>query len=89
MSDNNYVTIAYLCVTTVPLSQDGLYRLELLEEVNRTHPWCPKCDMFVSHKALNVRNLTTNFCRQGEEQKRCQLAEEETREGTAPVITTC
>ena len=31
----------------------------ILEEGNRYYPLCPKCDMFVSHKALNGRNLVT------------------------------
>ena len=49
----------------------------ILEEGNRPYPRCPNCDMFVSHKALKGRNLTTSFCRQGEERKRCRLSEEE------------
>ena len=33
----------------------------ILEEGNQPYPRCPQCDMFVSHKALNVRHLTTDF----------------------------
>ena len=43
--------------------------------------------MFVSNKALNGRNLVTNFYIWGEERKRHQLAEEEAHEGTETTIT--
>ena len=37
--------------------------------------------MFVSHKDLNGRNLTMEFCQRGAERKRCRLAEEVARAG--------
>ena len=43
--------------------------------------------MFVSHKALNERNLATNFCCRGKERKRRRMAEEEARAGTERLIT--
>ena len=43
--------------------------------------------MFVSHKALNIWNLMTAFCRQGAQKKRCCLAEEEARAGADTAIT--
>ena len=46
----------------------------ILEEGNRPYHRCPKCDMFVSHKALNGRHLATAFCCRGEERKRRCLA---------------
>ena len=54
----------------------------ILEEVNQPYPWCPKYDMFMLQKALNVRHLATTFCCRGEEKKRHCLAEEEARSGT-------
>ena len=33
----------------------------ILEEENQPYPRCTQCDMFVSHKSLNVRHLTTAF----------------------------
>ena len=59
----------------------------ILEEGNRPYPRCPKCEIFVSHKALNGRHLATAFCQRGEERKRCHLAEEEARAGTELAIT--
>ena len=49
----------------------------ILEEGNQPYPRFSQCDMFVSHKALNICNLMTKFCRRGEERKRHRLAEEE------------
>ena len=44
--------------------------------------------MFVSHKALNGRNLMTDFCKRRAERKWCRLAEEEARAGEeADIIT--
>ena len=43
--------------------------------------------MFVSHKDLNIRQLTTDFCRQGAERKRRCLAEEEARAGVEASFT--
>ena len=37
----------------------------ILEEGNQPYPWYPKCDMFVSHNSLNVRNPVTEFLRRG------------------------
>ena len=59
----------------------------ILEEGNRPYPRYPKCDMFVSHKALNGQHLTTAFLRRGEERKRRRLAEEEVQAGTDMDIT--
>ena len=44
------------------------------------HPRCPRCDMLVPRKALNVRHLSTSQCVRGAEQKRRRLAEAELRE---------
>ena len=43
--------------------------------------------MFVSHKALNVHHLVTDFFRQGEEHNCLRMVEEEVRAGTATDIT--
>ena len=59
----------------------------ILEEGNRPYPRCPKCDMFLSHKALNGQHLAIAFCRRGEGRKRCRLVEEEVREGKERDIT--
>ena len=58
----------------------------ILEEGNQTCPSCPKCDIFLLHKSLNICHLTTAFCRQGEERKRLCLAEEEARAGAEAAI---
>ena len=47
----------------------------IMEEGNRPYPRRPRCDMFVSHKALNDRKLTMDFCRWGAERKQRYLAE--------------
>ena len=39
----------------------------ILEEGNQPYPWCNKQDMFMLHRDLNVRNLTTAFFHRGEE----------------------
>ena len=62
-------------------------KIVILEEGNRPYPHFPKCDMFVSHKSLNVRNPATEIFRSGEEQKWSQLEEAGMREGTDTVIT--
>ena len=59
----------------------------IMEEGNQPYPRCPMCDIFVSHKALNGRHLTTAFFWQGEERKRRCLVEEESRVGAEVVIT--
>ena len=59
----------------------------ILEKGNRPYPRCPKCDMFVLHKALNGRHLTAAFCRRGDERKWRRLAEEEARAGGEGAIT--
>ena len=33
----------------------------ILEKGNQNYPRLPKCDMFVSHKSLNDKHLTTAF----------------------------
>ena len=43
--------------------------------------------MFVSHKDLNVRNLTMECFRRGEETNQQRLVEEEARSGTEMEIT--
>ena len=52
----------------------------ILEEGNLPLPWCPRCDLQVSRKALNGRHLGTLQCKKGVERKRQQLAETETPE---------
>ena len=49
----------------------------ILEEGNLPLPWCPRCDLQVSRKALNGRHLETSQCRTGTERKRRRLAEAE------------
>ena len=46
----------------------------ILEEGNLPLPWCPRCDLQVSRKALNGRHLETNQCKKGAERKRRRLA---------------
>ena len=53
----------------------------LLEEGNLPLPRCPRCDLWVSRKALNGRHLETGQCRKGAERKQRRLA-------TAEVQTT-
>ena len=48
----------------------------ILEEGKQLYYRCPKCEIFVSNKALNGWHLTTEFCRQGEKKKRRRLEEE-------------
>ena len=45
-----------------------------LEEGNLPLPWCPRCDLQVSSKALNGRHLEMNQCRMGAETKIRRLA---------------
>ena len=52
----------------------------MLEEGNLSLPRCPRCDLQVSRKALNGRQLGTIQCRTGTERKRRRLAEVEMRE---------
>ena len=51
----------------------------ILEEGNLPLPWCPRCDLQVSRKALNGRHLGTRQCRAGKESKRRRLAKAEMR----------
>ena len=51
----------------------------ILEEGKLTLPWCPRCELQVSRKALNGRHLGTSQCRTGTERKRRRLAEAEMR----------
>ena len=53
----------------------------ILEEGNQPYPMCLHCDMFVSHKVLNGRHLTTDLCIWGAERKRRRLAREEAQAG--------
>ena len=59
----------------------------ILEEGKQCYPRFPKCDMFVSHKDLNVWHLTTDIFLRGEEQKRRIIVEEESRAGAVTAIT--
>ena len=43
--------------------------------------------MFVPQKSLNVRYPLTDLCRQGEDQKRRQLVEDEARVGASTVLS--
>ena len=45
------------------------------------------CNMFVSHKALNCRHLTTSFCQRVAEMNQCCIAEEESQTGYEVSIT--
>ena len=54
----------------------------ILEEGNRPHSCCPRCDMLVPWVALNVRHLNMAMCVKGAERKRRRLAAEEARAGT-------
>ena len=58
-----------------------------LEEGSFPYPRCPKYNMFVTQKALNVWNLTNVLCRRGMERKWHCLAEEEAREGKERALT--
>ena len=53
-----------------------------MEEGNLPLPWCPRCNMQVSRKALNGRHLDTNQCRTGAEMKLRRLAAAEGEEAT-------
>ena len=59
----------------------------IMEDDNQPYPRCPQCDMFVSHKDLNVLNITTYLFRRGLDIKWRRLAEEEARAGDETVIT--
>ena len=48
----------------------------ILEEGRQPYHRYTKCDMFVSHKSLNGRNLAIAFFCRGEERKRRLLAED-------------
>ena len=37
------------------------YTIVILEEGNRPYPRCPQYDMFMSHYALNVRQIIMDF----------------------------
>ena len=41
----------------------------ILEEGNLPHPRCPRCDMLVPWRALNVRHPATSQCAKGAEQR--------------------
>ena len=56
-------------------------KIVILEEGNQPYPSCPQCGMFVSHKALNSRHMTTAFWRRKVERKRRHLAGEDARAG--------
>ena len=51
-------------------------------EGNRPYPRCLQYDMFVAQKALNGRNLATEFFRRVAERKGRRLAEDEARTWT-------
>ena len=54
----------------------------ILEEGNRPHPHCPRCDMFVPWGALNGCHPTMALCRRGEGRKFRILTVEEAWAGT-------
>ena len=62
-------------------------KIVILEEGKQPYRRCPQCDMFVSHKDLNDRHLTTEFFQRGADRKRCCLAVEESRAGADTAIT--
>ena len=51
----------------------------ILDEGNLPLPRCPRCNLYVSRKALNRRHLGTSQCRMGTERKRRRLMEAEMR----------
>ena len=59
----------------------------ILEEGNQPYPRCPQCEMFVSHKTLNGRHMTTALCQRGAKRKWLRLAEEEERAGAETAFT--
>ena len=59
----------------------------IMEEEKRPYPRCPKCDMYMSHKALNDQHLSTAFFRWEEERKWHRLVEEEAWTGAEVDIT--
>ena len=59
----------------------------ILEEGNQPYSRYPQCDMFVSHKTLNGRILTTAFCRRRSKRKGYCLVEEEARAGADTSFT--
>ena len=54
----------------------------ILEEGNLPHPSCPRCDMLVPWRALNVRHQATAQCKKGAERKMCRMVEAEFRDST-------
>ena len=46
------------------------YIVIILEEGKLPHPRCPRCDMFVPWRALNIRHKSTEMCRCGADKKR-------------------
>ena len=52
----------------------------ILEEGNLPHPWCHRCNMLVSWRALKKRHLATTQCAMGEESNFQHLDEEEMQE---------
>ena len=52
----------------------------ILEGGNLPHPWLPWFDVLETWKAMGRRHVTNTKCAKGADQKRRQLAEEETRE---------
>ena len=76
-------SILILYFSTYPLERDTIV---ILEEWNQTYPGCPKCDMFVSHKALNGWHLTEAFLCLEDKRKRRRLAEEQARAGAEVAI---
>ena len=64
-----------------------MFHKHILEEGNQNYPRCLKCDILVSHKALNGRNLATGFFRRGAERNWRLMIEEEEGSGTDLSIT--
>ena len=55
----------------------------ILKEESHPLPRCPKCDMLVTRRELNVRHKATEMCGRGEERSWKQRWEEEARRSTA------
>ena len=61
--------------------------IEIMEEVKRPYPRCPKRDTFVSEWALNGRHRSTEIYQRWEKRKLCRLAAEEGEAGSAMALT--
>ena len=55
----------------------------IMEQGNPPHLLCPQCDMLVPWKELNGRDLTTDQCKKGADQKRRRLTAEKMTKSVA------